>query len=100
MGASAKSHFELVAPLSPEALVARCRAKGLRMGPTRCAVARVVAGTEGRFDFAQVFAGARAIDPGISRGTIYLSLRRFQFAGLIRGPARNAAPQPSGTQHV
>ncbi len=100
MAALGKSRFELVAPLTLDALKARCRAKGIRMGPTRCAVARVIAETDGLFDFDLVFDRARRIAPQISRGTIYLSLRRFQFAGLIRTPGGNAALKPSGTQNV
>ncbi|HEY0301202.1 MAG TPA: hypothetical protein VGC36_07720 [Rhizomicrobium sp.] len=100
MSRMAKSTFELVAPLTAEALEARCRAKGIRMGRTRRVVARVVAETGGCFDFDAVFDRARRIAPQISRGTIYLSLRRFQFAGLIRTPGVKAAAKPSGTQHV
>lgn len=95
-----KSAFELVAPLTPEAIEARCRARGLRVGRTRRVVARVVAGIDGRFDFDLVFARARALEPQISRGTIYLTLRRFLSVGVIRMPAARRSQTLTGTQHV
>lgn len=82
-----KSRFQVTARLSVKALEARCRAKGVHMGPQRRAVARVLAGLRGPFGFDDVLKRARHIAPRISRGTIYLALRRFRAVGLIRAVA-------------
>ncbi len=84
MSVSGKTRFELIEPRSSEALISDCRAAGLRMGSKRRAVARALAEAEGPFDFDSLWARTRRIAPGVSRGTIYLSLRRFRLAGLLR----------------
>jgi Fe2+ or Zn2+ uptake regulation protein len=84
MGASTKTCFELVEPYSVEAFIGHCRASGLRMGRLRGVIARAILQTSAPFDFDALWAAARAIEPSVSRGTIYLSLRRFCQVGLIR----------------
>lgn len=101
MGAPGKSKFECVAPLSPQAIIERCRVHGARMGPLRCIVAQVVAETHGPFDFDLVFDAVRKREPRISRGTIYLSLRCFLLAGLIRAtPGKPAAAISAAPEYV
>jgi len=84
MSTPEKLRFELATPLSANAMEAQCRARGVRMGWQRRAVARSVAKMRRPFGFDDVFEEARRIAPAISRGTIYLSLRRFRAAGLLR----------------
>jgi Fe2+ or Zn2+ uptake regulation protein len=96
MSASEKLRFELAAPLSPKAIEAQCHAKGVRMGRQRRAVARIVATMRHPFGFDDIFKEARRIAPAISRGTIYLSLRRFRAAGLFRDPVAPTRSQASG----
>jgi Fe2+ or Zn2+ uptake regulation protein len=86
MGARQKARFALNTPLSPEDIEAGCRARGIRIGPQRRAVARALAEIPGPFDFDRVLEEVRRVAPQISRGTVYLSLRRFRSAGLLRGP--------------
>jgi Fe2+ or Zn2+ uptake regulation protein len=60
-----------------------CHKRGIRIGKTRRVVAQAILGQQDVFDFDAILDAARAIEPSISRGTIYLSLRRFRSAGLI-----------------
>ncbi|MEJ0025682.1 MAG: transcriptional repressor [Rhizomicrobium sp.] len=89
MGASGKTRFELIGPRSPEALICQCRSAGMRIGRTGSAVMRAVAQAQDPFDFDAVWAGARQIEPAISRDTIYRSLRRLRSVGLIRDHTLN-----------
>jgi Fe2+ or Zn2+ uptake regulation protein len=84
-------HFEMVGSRSPEAFIEACRAAGLRIGRKRRAVARAIVESEHAFDSETLLTGARRLEPGMSHGTIYLSLRAFCRAGLIR-TLENLAP--------
>ncbi|MEI9988574.1 MAG: transcriptional repressor [Rhizomicrobium sp.] len=86
MSGPAKARFELTERRSPQAFIDECKAAGIRMGSKRRAIAKALAGIEGLFDFDSVWARIRGVEPAISRGTVYLSLRRFRGAGLIRKP--------------
>ncbi|MBS0278026.1 MAG: hypothetical protein JSR81_10415 [Proteobacteria bacterium] len=54
------------------------------MGKTRRVVAQAILDQDDEFDFDTILEAARAIAPTISRGTVYLSLRRFRSIGLIQ----------------
>ena len=81
---AARLRFESVCKQSPDIFKAACRRHGLRMTGPRALVADIVAGAYGPFDFDFVFARARDREPRISRGTVYLALRRFHAADLIK----------------
>jgi Fe2+ or Zn2+ uptake regulation protein len=61
-----------------------CQKRGVRVGKTRRVVAQAILGQDDEFDFDTILEAARAIAPTISRGTVYLSLRRFRSIGLIQ----------------
>lgn len=61
-----------------------CQKRGVRVGKTRRVVAQAILDQDDEFDFDTILEAARAIAPTISRGTVYLSLRRFRSIGLIQ----------------
>lgn len=84
MGTRGKTRFVLassnVLPVFEEA----CQKRGVRVGKTRRVVAQAILDQDDEFDFDTILEAARAIAPTISRGTVYLSLRRFRSIGLIQ----------------
>jgi len=84
LGTRGKARFVLtssnVLPMFEEA----CHKRGVRIGKTRRVVAQAVVDAQESFDFDAILDAARAIEPTISRGTVYLSLRRFRSIGLIQ----------------
>jgi Fe2+ or Zn2+ uptake regulation protein len=61
-----------------------CHKRGVRVGKTRRVVAQAILDQDDEFDFDTILEAARAIAPTISRGTVYLSLRRFRSIGPIQ----------------
>lgn len=84
MGTRGKTRFvrasSNVLPVFEEA----CHKRGVRVGKTRRVVAQAILDQDDEFDFDTILEATRAIAPTISRGTVYLSLRRFRSIGLIQ----------------
>jgi len=95
-----KSRFALVGRLSAQDLEQRSRFLGVCMGRTRIVVARAIAEAPAVFDFDMVFARARALEPRIARGTVYLLLRRLRDADLIRVVGETAASARVSAERV
>jgi Fe2+ or Zn2+ uptake regulation protein len=84
LGTRGKARFVLTSSSVLPTFEEVCHQRGIRIGKTRRAVAKAILAQQEAFDFDAILDAARTIEPTISRGTVYLSLRRFRSAGLIQ----------------
>jgi Fe2+ or Zn2+ uptake regulation protein len=84
LGTRGKTRFVLASSNTLPVFEEACNRHGVRIGRTRRVVAQAIVSQRNVFDFDAILDAARAIEPTISRGTVYLSLRRFRSAGVIQ----------------
>jgi hypothetical protein len=85
-----KARFELTGPRSPDAFVARCGQKGIRLGRARPVIIRAVAASGAPFDFDSLWERTLEREPKVSR-----------WADLIREVERRQSAASGGeTVHV
>jgi len=70
-------------PTTPDPIIARCEAKGLRMTDQRRTIARVIGEAEDHPDVETLYTRAVAVDPKISIATVYRTVKLFEEAGIL-----------------
>jgi Fur family transcriptional regulator, ferric uptake regulator len=84
-------------------LEAKCLEHGLRMTAKRRAICRALAACGDHPDVEQIYLHASAIEPKISRGTVYRALNAMQEAGILArqsfGERRARYEEAAGASH-
>lgn len=68
---------------TPDTIIARCEAHGLRLTEQRRTIAQVLEDADDHPDVEELYNRASAVDPRISLATVYRTVKLFEESGIL-----------------